>query len=379
MQFCYRFVIHAGLAMMACQFAAQASGQSLLNDEFLSSNSQSLPVSPLNPAGESTPLPASSLFDPQVTGAQYGAPADYGAQSVLGYDYATSEVGSACASCPNWGYYGFFGYDSWRGIPDDGWCNNGLHAGVNFGTRLGPVSDWTGIGFQLGSSVGVYDFNGTNYHISRMDQATMQGFVTYGFFHKANEQSNWNASVVQDWMLTSNYSIFAENPTLSQWRGQVGYVFGPLNELGLWGTWVGQGDSRFVPGFGNTSWRPVQQLSVYWHYKWGLGGPNSWISFGVPEHDRLTGKGSLGDYVVSAVTNCALSDRVMLYAQVTYMHPSSSPGPAGAQEEAWAFLVGLSFFPGRNARTQTVAGQCWMPLVPVSNNGYFLVDTNRTY
>jgi hypothetical protein len=69
----------------------------------------------------------------------------------------------------------------------------------------------------------------------------------------------------------------------------------------------------------------------------------------------------------------------MLYAQVTYMHPSSSPGPAGAQEEAWAFLVGLSFFPGRNARTQTVAGQCWMPLVPVSNNGYFLVDTNRTY
>ena len=207
----------------------------------------------------------------------------------------------------------------------------------------------------------------------------MQGFVTYGFFRKANEQSNWSAAVVQDWMITSNYGIFAENPTMAQWRGQVGYAFGPLNEVGLWGTWRGQGDSRNVQFFGPTTWRPVEQLSAYWHHKWGLGGGDTWLSVGVPEHDRLTGGGSLGDYVVSAIANCPLSDRVMLYSQVTYMHPSSSPGFSGAEEDTWAFIIGLSFFPARNARTATVAGQCWMPQLPVANNGYFLADTSRTY
>src|SRR5262249_35420069 len=48
------------------------------------------------------------------------------------------------------GLYVFYGYDSWRGIQDDGWGNNGLHTGANYGTRLGPISDSTGVGFQIG-------------------------------------------------------------------------------------------------------------------------------------------------------------------------------------------------------------------------------------
>jgi hypothetical protein len=40
-------------------------------------------------------------------------------------------------------------------------------------------------------------------------------------FRKANENSNWSAAVVQDWMINANYGVFAENPTLSQWRGQM--------------------------------------------------------------------------------------------------------------------------------------------------------------
>jgi hypothetical protein len=363
--------------------ASVACGQTPDRYRYFDPHLQPLPLSSLSAEGEVAPVSASAPSQ-DVVPAQYGMGMGYGTESQTPLDgsyssYSPGNVCPSCTTCPNRGYYGFFGYDSWRGIQDGSWGNNGLHAGVNFGTRLGPVSDWTGVGFQLGSSVGVYNFNGTDYHMSRNDQATMQGFVTYGFFRKANEDSPWSAGVVQDWMLTSNYGIFAENPTMAQWRGQVGYAFGPLNELGLWGTWRGQGDSRNVPFFGPTTWRPVQQLSVYWHYKWGLGGPDSWISFGVPEHDRLTGNGSLGDYVVSAITNCPLSDRVMLYAQVTYLHPSSSPGPAGATEDAWAFLIGLSFFPGRNARTETVAGQCWMPLMPVANNGYFLGDTSQLY
>jgi hypothetical protein len=97
----------------------------------------------------------------------------------------------------------------------------------------------------------------------------------------------------------------------------------------------------------------------------------------MPEQTRLAGGGSLGDYIANAVANLPLNDRVALYSSVTYMHPSALAGPQGSEEDAWNFTVGLAFYPGANARSNTVAGQCWMPQLPVANNGSFLVDTNR--
>src|SRR5262245_56598469 len=316
------------------------------------------------------------------------APAEESAALPAGEDWFTSVFGNAvplpedvcpaCEACPRIGFYGFFGYDSWHGVQDHGHTNAGLNKGVNFATRLGRVSDWTGIGFQLGGSVGVYNFSGTNFHLTHQDEATPQGFVTYGFFRKANEQSNFSGAVVQDWMFDSNFGVLAQNPTLAQWRGQLGYALGPWNELGVWTSWRGQGDTRVVPGSGPTAWRPVQQLNAYWHHKWQSGGADSWLWFGVPDHDRLVGGGSLGDYLVGALASCPLSDYMMLYSQITYMHPSAAPGPGGAGEEAWNFTIGLAYFHARNARTATVAGQCWLPQLPVASNGSFLVDTSRT-
>jgi hypothetical protein len=284
-----------------------------------------------------------------------------------------------CDECPLRGYYAFVNYDSWRGLPDGNWQNNGISSGVNFGTRLGRFSDWTGIGFQIGGSAGAYNWAGTNYRLAHTNQSQPQGFVTYGLFRRANENSRFSAAVVQDWMLNSNYGVFAQNPTLSQWRGQAGYALGPLNEIGIWGAWRARSDSRDVVGFGQVVWRSVNQLNGYWHYKWGINQPDTWLWIGVPENDRLVLGGSLGDYVVGALANAPLGERVSLTALVTYMHQSSSMGPAGAPEDAWNFTIGLSFYPAQNARTQTVAGQCWMPLMNVANNGYFYVDTNNWY
>ena len=134
-----------------------------------------------------------------------------------------------------------------------------------------------------------------------------------------------------------------------------------------------------MPGFGRTDWRPINQLNAYWHYKWSEGGADTWLWVGVPENDRLNRNGSLGDYTVGLLANVPLNDRAALYALVTYMHPSASAGPAGAEEDAWNFSIGVYLFPGRNARSSTVAGQCWMPQLPVANNGYFLVDTNHWF
>jgi len=307
------------------------------------------------------PQPAEVYFVPEVMG---------------GCDDCHNPI---CDTCPNWGLYAFMGYDAWRGVPDGSWEHNGIHTGLNYGTRLGRFSELTGVGFQLGGSVGVYDFNGSNYRLRNNDQSQPQGFVTYGFFRKANENSPWSAAVVQDWMLNANYSVFGENPTLSQWRGQIGYAISPWSEYGIWAAWRGQGDTRVVPGFGPVTWRSVQQVSGYWHYKWGEGGTDTWLWLGLPEEDRLAGNGSLGDYYIGTLATVPLGERLSLYAQLSYMHPSARPGPAGSMEDSWNFTMGIAFYPRWNARTSTVAGQCWMPQLPVANNGYFLVDASQNY
>ncbi|MCC7335937.1 MAG: hypothetical protein IT422_12625 [Pirellulaceae bacterium] len=74
-----------------------------------------------------------------------------------------------------------------------------------------------------------------------------------------------------------------------------------------------------------------------------------------------------------------MNDVVSLVSGVTYMHPSSRPGAAAAKDEMWNFSVGISIYLGRNSRSATVAGQRRMPLMPVADNGTFIVDTNKTY
>ena len=289
------------------------------------------------------------------------------------------DLSPECDACPNRGLIAFLGYDSWRGISDGGWANYSIHTGANFGSRLGAFSDWTGIGMQAGGSVGAANWAGTDYRLSRLDDGQTQGFITYGLFRKPQEGSAWSAAVVHDWMLNDNYGLFAEDPTMAQWRAQAGYALSATSEVGIWGTWRMQGDTRDVDIFGPTTWRSINQINTYWHYHWHAGGPDTWLWLGLPENDRLNGDGSLGDFLVGALANCPLSDRIALYAMVSYMHQSAAPGPAGATEDAWNFTTGLSFYPARNARTRTVAGQCWMPQLPVANNGTFLVDVSQGY
>lgn len=286
---------------------------------------------------------------------------------------------AACDESPSRSVVAMVGYDSWREISDGSWQNNGLHVGLNYGTKLGEFSDLTGIGFQIGGSVGVFDWAGTDYRLTDNNTAETQGFLTYGFFRKPHDNSPWSAAVVQDWMFNDNFGIFAQNPTLSQIRWQGGYAINAWNEIGLWGANRVLGDTRIVAGTGATSWRAVDQLNPFWHHKWGAGGADTVIWVGVADAHRLAGNGSLGDYIAGALANVPLNDRFGLYTLVTYMHPSSRPGPAGSNEDAWNFTIGVRFYPSRNARSSTVAGRCWLPWLPIANNGLFMVDTNRTF
>ena len=282
-----------------------------------------------------------------------------------------------CDDSPSQGIVGLLAYDSWRGISDGSWQNNGVSVGLNYGTRLGEFSDLTGIGFQIGGTVGAFDFSGSDYRSHDRNTAETQGFLTYGFFRKPNERSRLSAAVVNDWMFNDNFGVYAQNPTLSQMRWQFGYAVNARNEFGIWGASRVMSDTRNVIGEGPTSWRPIDQLNPYWHYKWAPGGADTTVWIGLPERDRFSGNGSLGDYIAGALATVPLSNRVSLYTLLTYMHPSARPGPIGSTEDAWNFTIALLFYPGRNARASTVAGRCWLPQLPVANNGLFMVDTNR--
>jgi hypothetical protein len=283
-----------------------------------------------------------------------------------------------CEAAPASGLQLFFAYEAFRGLPDGGWENNGLNAGINYGHRLGYITERTGIAAQMGGSMGVYGWSGTDYRLRNQDQAATQGFLTYGLYRRATNESTWSAGLVQDWMLNSTFGVFAENPTLSQLRAQIGYEIGESDEVGLWGTVGVLGDTREVPGFGPTRWEAIDQLNAFWHHHWEYGS-ETMIWFGVPERSRLAGAGSLGDYIAGARVDSPLSERVAAYATITYMHPSASPGPAGSQEDEWSFGVGLSFYPGRNARAPSVSGRGELPLLPVASNGLFMVDTDHWY
>ncbi len=292
------------------------------------------------------------------------------------------DLDAVCDDCPNHGLYAFIGNDSWRGLPDisPGSANWGLSTGVNFGSRLGALSDATGIGGQIGGSFGVYDWMGRP-GLGNNDEAQTQGFFTYGLFRKANEFTPWSASVVQDWMVNNNYALDGVSPTLSQIRVQIGYALNTWNEVGFWGAWHCLEAERFTlgPQFPATVWRSVDQYNAYWHHKWGEGGPDTWVWLGLPENNRLQGPGSLGDFIVGWLGEAPLTDRLSIYGTVTYMHPSSSAGLQGAAEETWNVSFGVAFYPGYNARSSTVAGQCWMPQLPVANNGTFLVDQGARF
>jgi hypothetical protein len=108
-------------------------------------------------------------------------------------------------------------------------------------------------------------------------------------------------------------------------------------------------------------------------------GGDSWLYLGMPEHSRLTHDGSLGSFYVSASATMPLNNFTSVYTNVTYMAPSQSPGPLAGPDEAWNFTIGLAFYPRLNAYSPNVFGRRWMPLMPVANNGTFLVDTNAWY
>ncbi len=299
-----------------------------------------------------------------------------------------SPFGFLHADDPHQGLVLFNDVQSWRGIGDQGSSrarpsnNEGGSTGFNFATRLGAITDVTGLRWQVGGSYGVFDWDGRPFNAAALNwtEAQQQIFFTTGFFRRADDESSWSGGLVHDWMFNQSWGAYAVNPTLGQWRGQIAYAVDGSNEFGLWATLRDKGDTN-LDWFGNAvHTRPIDQANLFWHHQWEFGA-NSWLWIGLPENSRLNAfqGGSLGDYILGGSFIAPLNDALSLYANAQYMHPSSSPGPAAYGESTWYLAVGLQFTFGGYARSKNVNGNSWLPLLPVANNGNFLVDSVRTF
>jgi hypothetical protein len=280
-----------------------------------------------------------------------------------------------CDDCPAVGIVGFVGFDSFKGISDlDGSSNYGAVTGINGAAPLPILTDY-GLDWQAGISYGVYDFDG---RVTLLDagRSQQQMFVTTGLFHKAKCDRRLSYGLVYDWMYNENWGLFGNSPTLGQWRGQVEYALSGCNAVGVYGS-VRDLGARESLVLGQTRGvienRAISQVNLFWHHKFCTGA-DSWLWVGLPERSRLDGDGSLGDCIVGANVQAPLGERLALYANGQYMHPSAAASAGASVEAGWDVGMGIVWYFGGNAISHAINGGCNTPYLPVANNSTFLVD-----
>ncbi len=254
----------------------------------------------------------------------------------------------------------FVGMTSFRGPVDLGQNgNSGLHEGINYGVALGPHSP---IGFQVGFR-GVH----TNFYGNRFEGPNDnrdQIFFTTGLFQRAVD-CGFQWAVVFDYM-KDRYYVQSD---LNQFRALLSYVSPQGNEIGFYGAFSGDDDpvaTVINTGFLNTTvsdiWKPTDQFRFF--YRRHFGCDQSWSFWG-----GFTG---WGDALIGAEVRTVMGPRSELLAGFNYLLPREN-GDAQVNEEAWFLGVTFVWLPGGSARQQCQAG-AFLPLLPVADNGSFLVD-----
>lgn len=286
-------------------------------------------------------------------------------------DDCCDDLDAFCDDCPRSTSIWFTNFESWRGRPDGTYQNNdGIRSGFNYGALAGDSR----VGFQAGGSYGAYDFMGRSPGFEN-DSVQEQLFFTTGLFVHADCDSPWSAGLVYDMMVNDNFSVFSNEPYLTQWRGQIGYATSAWNEFGVWGTARDRGDSQTIAGTA-IRYRAVQQYNFFWHHKWPSC-VDSYIWTGVLDtSDDLSAGNGLGEFTIGGAIIAPISDSWAITGDLQYLKPSASAGAGGPAENSFFVSFGLSYYPRCNARTRTVAGGCSHPLLGVANNGSFLVDSN---
>lgn len=263
-----------------------------------------------------------------------------------------------------------FGFDAWHGVADvNGPVNFGLRTGINVGFAL---IDWLGIGAQAGISYGGYDWDG--HPVDEVTSWQSQGFMTAGLFKRADRAIPVNLAVVYDYMVNDNYGIISQEPNLGQFRGMFSFPIGDADELGAWGT-LRNGVSAQLFNGQRVPYTGINQYNAFWRH-WFEGGSNLMIYGGTTDGSRHgIGPGSLGSWIAGASFHVPMSDQLAVYGDFAYLHPSATAGSIEAIiDQSYNVSVGIAWYPTGCLRARGNCNRGWGPMLPVANNGTFMVD-----
>lgn len=262
----------------------------------------------------------------------------------------------------------FFAGDGWKTKGDDDDNNNfGFRTGFNTSIGLGRLP----ARFQVGSSIGGYDFSGRE--DGREQSSEVQLFLTTGFYRRSNVccGKRISAGFVWDYMHDNAWGEEGSYVDLHQFRSQLGYAINECTEIGAWGAFrVGEdhfNSDNIGPGAIVTA---MSQANIYLKRNWEFGG-DTMIYVGGAEEP--------GELVLGFNGRVPLSCRVAAFGGVHYAIPSTTAGDAipnnvgnSYSEETWAVTFGFVYYPGAKARSETVSGPSSLPLMPVADNATFM-------
>ena len=261
------------------------------------------------------------------------------------------------------------GADSYKSLGDFALSNSfGAVSGFNTGVRIGESR----IRGQVGASYGVYDIKGRpTLPPLKDDSLEQQTFITAGFYKRSDvcggDRISWGT--VYDQFIGHQWGWTNNGVQLGQIRGIMGYALNETNEVGSWGTFHINNDavSLGLPlGAVVTNIRAMNQANSFLRHQWAFGG-NSMMYAGVVD------RADVASWQFGMINLAPVSSSTSLYGNFTYVAPSSATGLVGNTEEQWNVSVGMVFYLGKKAVSRTVSGIQGMPLLPVANNGSFLI------
>jgi hypothetical protein len=217
---------------------------------------------------------------------------------------------------------------------------------------------------QIGGSYGVYDFKGRD--TASFSSSEQQTFLTLGVYKRSDvsydDRLAWGAVYDQFW--AHQWGRNASELYVGQVRGLLGWATSEWNEFGVWAAFRTTSDSS-VFGVAPPV-RAQNQYNFFWRHNFDFGGQTMLYIGG---HDPA----DIGSWLFGALGQAPLNDYLGLYGNFVFSQPSSATGIVGSNEQEWAFGAGLTYYFGGKAASPNVSGPQGLPLLPVANNGSFLI------
>ena len=269
----------------------------------------------------------------------------------------------------NWSFTISAAASAWADKADDDDNNN---FGGTAAANLAILLPNTPFGIQAGVRGGLFDYGGRE--DEKEDEQENHLFVTVGAFKQADPNgTGYDAlsyGAVWDFFDSRNYGEAADDITMQQVRGEIGYYFWPNNQIGIFG--AKELESDVAPGLsGDPTIHVIDHIGLYWQRHWDNGAVTR---LGVASADSVG-----ADVLFTGRGQMPLSENSSVFGSFAWIPQSTAGDEANGiqnrySEQNASVRFGYSYTFGGNRGPE---GPNASPLFDVGHNGNFLKKAPR--